>query len=128
MIRSVFPYLCVHGAGDAIRFYEAVFGAEELARWEEDGGRVAHAELRIGGTTFMLSDEYPDVGIHGPMHWGGTPVRFHFHVDDVDALAERARAAGADILRGPQDEAHGERQCLLRDPWGHLWLLGDGED
>ncbi len=128
VIRSVFPYLCIRGARDAIAFYQAVFGAEVLSRWDGPDGRVAHAELRFGHATFMLSDEYPDLEIHGPEHWGGTPVRFHLHLDDVDGMAERAREAGARIVRGPCMEAHGERQCLVRDPWGHLWLLGDGVD
>jgi PhnB protein len=93
---------------------------------DADDGRVAHAELVLGPTVLMVSDEYPEIGIRGPGHWGGTPVRFHLHVDDVDGLARRAAAAGATILRGPKEEDHGERQCLLRDPWGHEWLLGDG--
>ncbi len=128
MIRSVFPYLCIRGADEAIAFYQAVFGAQVHARWDEPGGRVAHAELLIGNVTFMLSDEYPELGIHAPEHWGGTPVRFHLHLDDVDGVAGVARDRGARIVRGPQVEAHGERQCLIQDPWGHLWLLGDGAD
>jgi PhnB protein len=128
MIRGVYPYLCIRGAGAALEFYREVFGAELGLRWDADDGTVTHAEFRMGEVTFMVSDEYPELGIHGPEHWGGTPVRFHLHVDDVDGVARRAEAAGAVILRGPRDEAHGERQCLLRDPWGHAWLLGDGED
>jgi PhnB protein len=125
-VREAFPYLCIRDAAGAIDFYREVFGATERLRMDTDGGRVAHAELAFGPTVIMISDEYPEVGIRGPLHWGGTPVRLHLHVDDVDGLAQRAQAAGATILRGPRDEAHGERQCLLRDPWGHEWLLGDG--
>jgi PhnB protein len=125
-IREFFAYLCIDGASDAIDFYRNVFGARERFRMDADDGRVAHAELELGPTVLMVSDEYPEIGIRGPRHWGGTPVRFHLHVNDVDGLARRAEEAGADILRGPRDEGHGERQCLLRDPWGHEWLLGDG--
>lgn len=125
-IREVFAYLCIDGAADAIDFYGTVFGATERFRMDAGDGRVGHAELVLGPTVIMISDEYPDLGIRGPGHWGGTPVRFHLHVDDVDGLARAADEAGATILRGPRDEAHGERQCLLRDPWGHEWLLGDG--
>jgi PhnB protein len=125
-IREFFPYLCIDGAADAIDFYRRVFGAVERLRMDEGAGRVAHAELELGPAVLMVSDEYPDAGIRGPGHWGGTPVRFHLHVDDVDGLARRAEEAGATLLRGPRDEGHGERQCLLRDPWGHEWLLGDG--
>ncbi len=128
MIRGVYPYLCIRGAADAIDFYRKVFGAKPGLRMDGEDGHVAHAELKMGSVIFMVSDEYPEIGVYAPDHWGGTPVRFHFHVDDVDGLAQVAEGAGATILRGPCDEPHGERQCLLRDPWGHLWLLGDGEE
>lgn len=124
-VREFFAYLCIDGADDAIDFYRKIFGASERLRMDDDG-RVAHAELELGTTVLMVSDEYPGLGIRGPRHWGGTPVRFHLHVGDVDGLARRAEQGGAKILRGPRDESHGERQCLLRDPWGHEWLLGDG--
>ncbi len=126
VVREVFPYLCVRGAAEAIGFYRDVFAAVEGLRMDTDEGAVAHAELDFGPTIVMISDEYPEMDIRGPLHWGGTPVRLHLHVDDVDGIARRAEGAGATILRGPRDEAHGERQCLLRDPWGHEWLLGDG--
>lgn len=125
-IRELFAYLGIDGATDAIDFYRDVFGARERLRMDTDDGRVAHAELELGSTVLMVSDEYPEIGIRSPLHWGGTPVRFHLHVDDVDGLTRRAEKAGATLLRGPRDEGHGERQCLLRDPWGHEWLLGDG--
>jgi PhnB protein len=126
MIREVFPYLCIRGAAEAVDFYRSVFGAELRFRMAADDGRVAHAELAFGPAVVMVSDEYPEAGIHSPTRFGGTPVRIHLHVDDVDGLAADAVRAGATALRGPRDEAHGERQCLLRDPWGHEWLLGDG--
>lgn len=123
-VREFFPYLCIRGAAEAIDFYRRTFGATERFRMTADDGRVAHAELEFGSAVLMVSDEYPDLGIHGPAHWGGTPVRFHLHVDDVDGLVQRATDEGAVVLRGPRDEEHGERQCLLRDSWGHEWLLG----
>lgn len=123
-IREFFPYLCIRGAGEAIDFYRRLFNVTEGLRMDTDDGRVAHAELMFGSTLVMVSDEYPDLGIRGPAHWGGTPVRFHLHVNRVDDLAQRAAAEGAVILRSPRNEDHGERQCLLRDPWGHEWLLG----
>lgn len=126
-ITGFFPYLCVRGAAEAIVFYRDVFGARERFRMDGPAGRVGHAELEFGPAVVMLSDEYPEVGIHAPSERGGTPVRFHLHVADVDGLAREAEAAGATILRGPRDEGHGERQCLLRDPYGHEWLLGDGQ-
>jgi PhnB protein len=123
-VHEVFPYLCVRSAAAAIEFYRAVFGAEEALRLTEPGGRVAHAELRLGPATVMLADEFPEHGILSPLAFGGTGTTLHLHVDDVDAIAARAAEAGAVILRPPADQGHGERQCRLRDPFGHEWLLG----
>lgn len=124
VIHEVFPYLIVRGGAAAIEFYVRVFGAEETFKLAEPSGRVAHAELRFGPATLMVADEYPEAGILSPQAFGGSGLRIHLHVDDVDALAERAVAAGATMVMAPADQAHGERQCRLRDPFGHEWLLG----
>jgi PhnB protein len=123
-IREVFPYLCVRDAASAIEFYTTVFGAEELLRLTDAGGRIAHAELRLGPVVVMLVDEHPEYGIRSPLAFGGTGLTLHLHVDDVDALTARARSAGATVLREPEDHGHGERQSRVRDPFGHEWLLG----
>lgn len=125
-VRELFAYLCVNDAPAALAFYREVFGARELARVEGDDGRIGHAELAFGPAVVMLADEHPEVEFLSPGTVGGTPVRIHIHVDDVDTLARRAEAAGARILRGPRDESHGERQCRVQDPFGHVWLLGEG--
>jgi PhnB protein len=123
-IDELFVYLCVRDAAAAITFYSQVFGAEETFRLAEPGGRVGHAELRLGPATVMLCDEHPEHGILSPQAFGGTGARVHLHVRDVDRLARRAADAGAVILMDPTDFGHGERQCRLRDPFGHEWLLG----
>jgi PhnB protein len=123
-VREVYPYLRVRGAAAAIDFYTQVFGARELFRLTDTGGRVGHAQLELGPATLMLSDEHPEHGILSPLAFGGTGMMLHLHVDNVDALAERAVAAGATLLMEPTDQPHGERQCRLRDPFGHEWLLG----
>lgn len=123
-IHEVFLYLVVRGGADALDFYTRVFGARETLRLQEPGGRVGHAELQLGPVTLMLADEHPEVGVLSPLAFGGTGCRIHLHVDDVDVLAARAVDAGAVIVFGPADQPHGERQCRLRDPWGHEWLLG----
>jgi PhnB protein len=123
-VLDVFPYLCVRGAADAIAFYTRVFGAEETFRLTSPDGRVGHAELKLGPATLMLADEHPEVGVRSPLAFGGTGLTLHLHVANVDALAARAAEAGATVLRPPADYAHGERQCRLRDPFGHEWLLG----
>jgi PhnB protein len=124
-IHEGFPYLIVRGADEAIEFYRTVFGAELRLRMpDSDGRRVGHAELALGPMIIMLADEYPELGIQGPLAFGGSGLRLHLHVDDVDALARSAAGAGATILMEPADQEHGERQCRLRDPFGHEWLLG----
>jgi len=123
-VHELFPYLCVRGGAAAIDFYSRVFGARETARLSTPDGRVMHAELAFGPVTVMLSDEHPDFGILSPLAFGGTGLTLHLHVDDVDAIARAAAPAGAVILSGPADHGHGERQCRLRDPFGHEWLLG----
>lgn len=124
-IREVYPYLIARGAEAAIEFYRKVFGAEEIMRVPDpERGRIGHAELRVGPATIMLADEYPELGIRSPAAFGGTGSSIHLHVDDVDALAARAIQAGATMVREPTDYDHGERQCRVRDPFGHEWLLG----
>lgn len=123
-IHEVFPYLIVRGAAAAIDFYKGAFGAEEIFRLTEPGGRIGHAELKLGPTTLMLADEYPEYGAQSPQAFGGTGLRIHLHVDNVDRLADRAVKAGATMLMEPKDQFYGERSCRLRDPFGHEWLLG----
>lgn len=123
-IDAVYPYLRVRDARAAIAFYQAAFGAVEDFRLSEPGGRVGHAELKFGTTTVMLSDAYPEYGIHAPRDGVLTGSSIHLHVDNVDALAARAVAAGATLLMPPTDQFHGERAARLLDPFGHEWLLG----
>lgn len=124
LIHEVCAYLCVRGAAEAIDFYTHVFGAREILRFVEPSGRIGHAELALGPVTLMLADEYPELGIRSPLAFGGTGTTLHLHVDNVDVLAARAVEAGATVLMEPADQSHGERQCRLRDPFGHEWLLG----
>lgn len=117
------PYLCVAGAADAIAFYVRAFGAVETMRLAEPDGRIGHAEITIGGAPLMLSDEYPEEGVQSPRTIGGTPVAIHVYVPDVDALAERAAAAGATIVRPVADQFYGDRSTTLLDPFGHRWFF-----
>ena len=123
-IHNVFPYLRVRDANAAINFYTSAFGAEEEFRLREPSGRVAHAELKFGSFTVMLSDEYPEHGIQGPEAYGGTGSSIHLHVEDVDAMTKIAEASGAKIMMQPTDMFYGERVAKLRDPFGHDWMIG----
>jgi PhnB protein len=123
-VHEVYPYLRLRGAARAIDFYQHAFGAQELFRLTEPDGRIGHAEIRIGATTLMLSDEYPEMGVVGPQALGGTTFSIHLHVDDADAWIARAVEAGATIVRPATDAFYGERGGTVRDPFGHEWMLG----
>lgn len=123
MSIQVIPYLHVLGAARAIEFYAQAFGATEVVRLSDPDGRIGHAEIQIGGARIMLADEFPEHGIRGPQSLGGTSVGIHLTVPDVDAVAERAVAAGARLPKPIRDEFYGERGGKLEDPFGHTWHL-----
>ena len=115
------PYLAVHDAEAAIRFYVRAFSACEVGErypWE---GKIGHAELEIGGSRLSLADEFPEYN-RSPRTLGGTPVMLHLEVEDTDAVADRAVAEGAELMRPPEDQPYG-RTCSLKDPFGHIWML-----
>jgi PhnB protein len=124
MIHELFAYLCVNDAKAAIDYYVKVFGATEKFRLTEPSGRIGHAELDFNGITLMLSDEYPECEIRAPRAFGGTTVTIHLHVDDADALIQRAVDAGATLDMAPKDQFYGERSGVVRDPFGHRWNIG----
>ncbi len=123
-VHEVFAYLRVRDGKKAIAFYEEVFGAKEKFRLVEPGGRLGHAELALGGTTLMVSEEFPEMGIVGPQEGHPTTSSIHLHVDDADALVARAVAQGATLVRPLRDQFYGERSGAIRDPFGHEWLVG----
>ena len=126
--ESAIPYLICKDAAKAIEFYQKAFGATELERIAMPDGRVGHAELKISGATIMLADEFPDIGTVSPQSLGGTTVRMIIYVEDVDAFAARASAAGAKVLSPPTDQFYGDRNCKLCDPSGHVWMFGSHKE
>ncbi|MEZ0068159.1 PhnB protein [Streptacidiphilus sp. MAP12-20] len=118
--HAVIPHIMVDGAAKAIAFYEVAFGATEYLRLETDGGRIYHAEIGIAGSTLMLSDPEPPFAVPGG---GWTSVVLHVYVPDVDAVTAQAVAAGAELLTPAADMPYGIRQSMLRDPFGHVWIL-----
>ena len=123
-VHEVYPYLHVKDAARAIAFYSEAFGAKEKFRLTEPSGRIGHAELDFNGYTLMLADEFPEYNILGPQPGSNTTVTIHLHVDDCDAMIERARGAGAKVTMAPQDQFYGERSGVLIDPFGHRWNIG----
>jgi len=120
--QGVTPYLAVHDAAAAIRFYAAAFGATETMRLEM-GGKIGHAEVRIGHGALMLSDEWPDWNMLGPNSRGGPTCNLHLYVEDVDSAFARAVEAGATVERPVSDQFYGDRSGTLRDPFGHRWHI-----
>jgi PhnB protein len=123
MPAEVTPYLCIRDAAAAIEFYKRAFGATQSICLTEPGGRVAHAELSIDGARIMLADEYPELGVVSPDTLSGSAVTIHVYVDDVDAVFDRAVAAGARVIRPVTDQFYGDRSGKIIDPFGHGWDL-----
>jgi PhnB protein len=119
--NTVSPYLIVDGAGRALDFYKRAFGATELFRLEAPGGKIGHAEIRIGDTVIMMADEHPDHHAYSPRRYKGSPVSLHVYVENVDAVAQQAIAAGANVTRPVQDMFYGDRSGTFEDPFGHTW-------
>jgi len=115
------PYLMIRGAAKAIDFYKKAFGAEETMRFQMPDGMIGHAEIRIEGAPVFLADEGPGAGMQSPQQLGGTTVSVSVYVNDVDAFAGRAEAAGARVLRPVADQFYGERTVSFQDSFGHVW-------
>jgi len=121
--HTVTPFLVLRNAATGLEFYKRAFGAEEVECVTGPGGKIMHAEIRIGDSMLMLSDEFPDMGCHSPQALGGTPVSLYLYVRDVDALFKQAVAAGASALLPVTDMFWGDRYGKLADPFGHIWSL-----
>jgi PhnB protein len=117
--HTVTPYLVLSDAGRAIDFYKQAFGAKEMSRMAAPGGKVGHAELKIGDSLIMLSDEM--MGNRSPQSLGGSAVSIFLYVDDVDSVFNQAIKAGAKSQLPPADMFWGDRYAKLTDPFGHLW-------
>src|SRR5687767_10173055 len=120
--HSVTPYLILQGAADAIEFYKKAFGATELFRMEH-GGKIGHAEIKIGNSPIMLADEHPQMGAKSAKTLGGSPMFLMLYVDNVDALSAQAEAAGAKVIRPLQNQFYGDRSVTVEDPFGLLWTI-----
>jgi uncharacterized glyoxalase superfamily protein PhnB len=113
--HSITPYLVVDGAAKVIDFLQEAFDAEEIERFPAPGDLIGHAELRIGDSVVMLGDAR---GEHKPMQ-----AMLYLYVDDVDAMYQRAVAAGAASVQVPTDQFYGDRSGGVRDPCGNLWWI-----
>jgi PhnB protein len=117
------PQIAVSDADAAIAFYREAFGADELVRNHAPDGRVMHSELLIHGGRLLVVDEFENDTISSPTRLGGTTVRLHLYVADVDTVYQRALAAGATAVSPPEDAFWGDRYAIIEDPAGHTWSL-----
>src|SRR5947208_13089269 len=120
---TAMPYLIVTGATRAVEFYKQAFGATEVVRMDGPGGKVMHAEIKIGDSHIMLADEFPEMGARSPQSLGGSPVSILLYVEDVDEQAKLAVAAGAKVVRPVKDQFYGDRSGSFEDPFGHQWHI-----
>ncbi|WKE65017.1 VOC family protein [Gallaecimonas kandeliae] len=122
--HSLTPYLIVQDGAAAIDFYQRAFGAEVTLRMDMPGGSLAHAELKIGDSPLMLSEENPQWQTQSPKTLGGTPLSLMLYLPDVDSAFAKAIAAGATELMPLKDQFYGDRSGTVLDPFGHQWTLG----
>jgi len=117
------PYLIVSGAAQAIEFYKKALGATELFRMTTPTGKIGHAEIKIGNSPIMLADEHPEMGARSAKTLGGSPMSLMLYVENVDALAAQAVAAGAKVVRPIQNQFYGDRSGTFEDPFGLSWTI-----
>lgn len=121
--HTVTPYLVVDNAAAAIDFYKRAFGAKEITRMSDPQGKISHAELRIGDSMVMLSDEMPASETESPRSLGGTTAGIFLYLEDVDKTFKQATSAGATVDSALTDMFWGDRYGKLTDPFGHSWSL-----
>ncbi len=121
--RTVTPHLVCGDAAAAIAFYEQAFGAAEVGRMEMPGGKIGHAEIRIGDSRLMLADAFPEYGSNDPLALKGSPVVIHLYVENADAVWDQAIAAGATPIMPLSHTFWGDRYGQVQDPFGHRWSI-----
>jgi PhnB protein len=122
--KNITPVLVVKDGLKAIEYYKKVFGAiDKGIMMMPDGKSVAHAELMIGDSKIMLSDEFPEMKCLSPTSIGGSPVSLYLYVEDVDKTFNLAVSEGGKSLFPVQDMFYGDRHGSIQDPFGHIWSI-----
>jgi PhnB protein len=121
---NAMPLLTFKHVAQALEFYAKAFGAVETFRFEDEAGRIPHAEMKIGETVFGLADEWEEGGRLSAESRGNSPVAFNIEVEDVDSFAEHAVAAGMRVALPIKDQFYGIREGTFADPFGYTWTIG----
>ena len=121
--HAITPYLVAKDAKAALAFYQKAFNAQPWLELNTPDGGVAHADMKIGDSHFMIADEQPEMGALSPESLGGAGVSLMIYCDDADALFAQAIAAGGKELRPVADQFYGDRAGTLQDPFGHVWTV-----
>jgi PhnB protein len=121
--HTLITYLAVDDAAKAIDFYTRAFGAQERMRMDAPGGKIGHAELKIGDSVIMLADPFPQATTKPPNQIGGTTASLMMYVEDVDKSLRRAVDAGAELTMPADDMFWGDRLGAVTDPFGHNWQI-----
>ena len=126
--NSVSAYLVVPNSVEALEFYAKAFGAEKRTVMPGPGGSTMHAEMKIGNSIVMMSDENPQWHTKSPATLGGSPVNLHVYVNDVDASFQQAIDAGCTVEVPLQDMFWGDRFGKVKDPFGFTWGLASRKE
>lgn len=122
---NIFPFLRYQDASAAVDWLVRAFGFEKRMAAQGADGTIVHAELSLGPGVIMLGQAKDDeLRMKSPRDLPAVNQGIYVWIEDVDAHCERARAAGAEIVRGPEDTGYGSREYTARDLEGHLWSFG----
>jgi PhnB protein len=121
--HSITPYIIVDDAKKALEFYTKVLGGKETVRMAGEGGRIMHAEVKLGNSMIMLADENPQWQAKSPKAFGGSPVTLMFYCDNVDELVNKAVTGGATLRAPVSNQFYGDRMGTVIDPFGHTWHI-----
>jgi PhnB protein len=121
--HSVTVHLTVNGAAAFADFLVRAFGGVEISRAPGPGGKIMHAQVRIGDTILMFADDFGAEFGQPPLAQGRLPLHLHLYTPDADALFAQAVAAGAEITMPIGDQFWGDRYGHVRDPFGFTWAI-----
>ena len=120
--NAVIPALAFHGADAAIKWYKSVFSAKERMRFDNPDRTVAHAELDLGDSVIMLSEENPEFN-KSPQTLKGNSVNLCVYVPDVDAIIKKAVDNKAKLIKPAENQFYGDRSGRIEDPFGYVWII-----